>query len=53
MVIFAVIMPLVILIILGIIYGTNPAAEGAEYTFLEQSFRNAKNSKRFSVDAGY
>lgn len=38
MVIFAVIMPLVVLIILGIIYGTKPAADGAEYTFLEQSF---------------
>ncbi|MGN0618142.1 MAG: ABC transporter permease [Ruminiclostridium sp.] len=38
MVIFAVIMPLVVLIILGLIYGTKPAAEGAEYTFLEQSF---------------
>lgn len=37
-VIFAVIMPLVVLIILGIIYGTKPAAEGTEYTFLEQSF---------------
>lgn len=38
MVIFAVIMPLVVLIILGMIYGTKPAAEGAEYTFIEQSF---------------
>lgn len=38
MIIFAVIMPLVILIILGIIYGTKPAAEGTEYTFIEQSF---------------
>lgn len=38
MVIFAVIMPLVVLVILGIIYGQKPAAEGAEYTFLEQSF---------------
>ena len=38
MVIFAVIMPLVIYIILGIIYGTKPAYTGAEYTFLEQSF---------------
>ena len=38
MVIFAVIMPLVVLIILGIIYGTKPAEEGAEYTFMEQSF---------------
>lgn len=38
MVIFAVIMPLVVLIILGIIYGTKPAADGADYTFLEQSF---------------
>lgn len=38
MIIFAVIMPLVVLIILGIIYGTKPATDGAEYTFLEQSF---------------
>ena len=38
MVIFAVIMPLVILIVLGIIYGTKPAFEGAPYSFLEQSF---------------
>lgn len=38
MVIFAVIMPLVVLIILGLIYGTNPAAEGADYAFIEQSF---------------
>lgn len=38
MVIFAVIMPLVVLIILGIIYGTKPAADGAAYTFMEQSF---------------
>lgn len=38
MVIFAVCMPIVILVILGFIYGTKPAAEGAEYTFLEQSF---------------
>jgi len=36
--IFAVIMPLVILVILGIIYGKDPAFEGAEYTFMEQSF---------------
>lgn len=38
MVIFAVIMPIVVLIILGLIYGTQPAADGAEYTYLEQSF---------------
>lgn len=38
MVIFAVIMPLVIFIILGIIYGTKPAYDGADYMFLEQSF---------------
>ena len=36
MVIFAVIMPLVVLIILGFIYGTKPAADGTAYTFLEQ-----------------
>ena len=38
MVIFAIIMPLVIFIILGIIYGTKPAYDGADYTFMEQSF---------------
>lgn len=38
MVIFAVMMPLVILVILGFIYGTKPASDGAEYTFMEQSF---------------
>lgn len=37
MVIFAVIMPLVVLIILGLIYRTKPAFDGADYTFLEQS----------------
>ena len=37
MVIFAVIMPLVVLVILGFIYGTKPAADGT-YTFMEQSF---------------
>lgn len=36
--IFAVIMPLVIFIILGVIYGTKPAYDDAGYTFLEQSF---------------
>lgn len=38
MIIFAVCIPLAVLIILGIIYGNKPAFEGAEYTFLEQSF---------------
>lgn len=38
MVIFAVIMPLVVLVILGLIYADKPAADGADYTFLEQSF---------------
>ncbi len=38
MVIFAVIMPLIIFVILGVIYGTKPAYDGADYTFLEQSF---------------
>ena len=36
--IFAVIMPLVIFVVLGVIYGTKPACDGAGYTFLEQSF---------------
>ena len=38
MVIFAIIMPIAISIILGIIYGKKPAFEGADYSFLEQSF---------------
>ncbi len=38
MVIFAVIMPLLILVILGIIYGNKPAFEGASYSFIDQSF---------------
>jgi ABC-2 type transport system permease protein len=38
MVIFAVIMPLIVLLILGLLNGTRPAADGAEYTFIEQSF---------------
>ena len=38
MVIFAVLMPLVIFIILGVIHGAKPAYDGANYTFMEQSF---------------
>lgn len=38
MIIFAIIMPIVIMIILGIIYGGKAAYDGASYTFLEQSF---------------
>ena len=38
MVIFAICMPAVVLIILGIIYGSKPAFDGASYTFLQQSF---------------
>lgn len=38
MVIFAVIMPEIILVILGIIYGSKPATNDVTYTFLEQSF---------------
>ena len=38
MVIFAICIPLVVLIILGVIYGNKPAFPGAAYTFLEQSF---------------
>lgn len=37
MVIFAIIMPLVVLVILGFLYGTKPAAAGAAYTFMDQS----------------
>lgn len=38
MFIFAICVPLIVLVILGIIYGNKPAFLGAEYTFLEQSF---------------
>ena len=38
MFIFAICMPLVILVILGILYGDQPAFEGAGYSFLQQSF---------------
>ena len=36
--IFAVIMPLAIFVILGVIYGARPAYDGAGHTFLEQTF---------------
>ena len=38
MIIFAVCMHVVVVILLGIIYGGKPAFGGADYTFLEQSF---------------
>lgn len=38
MLIFAVIMPIVVLVVLGSIYGSKPAYEGAGYTFIQQSF---------------
>lgn len=38
MVLFAVIMPLAVLVILGFVYGSKSAYDGASYTFIEQSF---------------
>lgn len=38
MVIFAIAMPLIMLVVLGMIYGKEPAYQGASYTFIEQSF---------------
>ena len=38
MVIFALCMPVVVAVILGVIYGTKTAAPEVKYTFLEQSF---------------
>jgi ABC-2 type transport system permease protein len=38
MFIFAICMPIVVLVILGVIFGSKPAYDGAAYTFLEQSF---------------
>ena len=36
MVIFALCLPVVMVVLLGIIYGNQPAFEGASYSFLEQ-----------------
>lgn len=38
MIIFAIFMPIVVIVLLGIIYGNQPASDGADYTFLNQSF---------------
>lgn len=38
MLIFAICMPIIVLVVLGIIYGNTPAFTDADYTFLEQSF---------------
>lgn len=38
MFIFAICMPVVVIVLIGIIYGDKPAFEGADYTFLEQNF---------------
>lgn len=38
MLIFAIFMPVVTMVILGILYGGKPAFEGADYTFAAQSF---------------
>lgn len=38
MFIFAICMPVVVVIILGTVFANKPAFDGAEYTFLEQSF---------------
>lgn len=38
MFIFAICMPVIVTVILGIIYGNKPAFDGAEYSFLQQSF---------------
>ncbi len=38
MLIFAIIMPVIVIIILGAVYGSKPAFDGADYSFLEQSF---------------
>ena len=38
MFIFAICMPVIVTVILGVIYGNKPAFDGAEYTFVERSF---------------
>jgi hypothetical protein len=37
-IIFAIIMPLIVLVIVGVIYGSKPAFSGAGYSFTKQSF---------------
>ncbi|KAB1434467.1 ABC transporter permease [Candidatus Galacturonibacter soehngenii] len=38
MFIFAICMPIIVVVILGAVFGNHPAFEGANYSFLEQSF---------------
>lgn len=38
MIIFAILMPVVITVILGVVYGDKPAYDGAQYSFMAQSF---------------
>ncbi|MHB1153902.1 MAG: ABC transporter permease [Eubacteriales bacterium] len=38
MFIFAICMPVIVLVVLGVIYGSKPAFDGADYTFIDQSF---------------
>lgn len=38
MIIFAICMPVIMVVLLGIIYGNKPAYDSADYSFLEQSF---------------
>ncbi len=38
MFIFAICMPMIVTVILGVIYGNKPAFPGADFTFMEQSF---------------
>ena len=38
MFIFAICMPTVVLVVLGLFYGNKPAFDGASYSFLQQSF---------------
>jgi ABC-2 type transport system permease protein len=38
MFIFAICMPIIVVVILGAVFGDKPAFDGADYTFLEQSF---------------
>ena len=38
MIIFAIFMPAIVIVILGLVFGNKPAFEGAEYTLLAQSF---------------
>lgn len=50
MVIFAVILPLVVLVILGFLYGASPAADGVDYSFWSSPLAHCARSPSVRAD---